>query len=558
MRKKILIGLLSFIILVVGLCTVYYFMVKATPPVNQEDLPAITVTKSGENSFVGSDGSWLKKNDQQVWEMYVHGGPLERGVAFGELCIPLQKDKEEAFIAEIRNKVPSDSYLNFLKYLIGWFNRDLDKYVPEEYLKEIYASSRYMPDEYDYIAPKYQRALSYHAAHDIGHALQNMNLVGCTSFAVRGDKSENSKLLLGRNFDFYFGEDFAQDRMVAFYNPDQGYKFMSITWACFSGVVSGMNEKGLSITLNSDKSAIPSKGTTPVSLMARQMLQYASNIEEAYEIAKSYDTFVAESFLIGSKEDGRAALIEKTPEKTALYQEDDMDLVVTNHYQSDELKNDELNQEYLSEGVSDYRYERVQELLDSLSPMNVEKTAYLLRDKRGLGGKDIGLANEKAINQLLAHHSVIFSPEELKVWVSAPPYQLGKYLAYDLNEIFSEEDGGHVTFSYIDSLSLDKDPFYFTEDYKKFRDFVATKAEIQKTLARGEGDAISEAEQQKFIASNPNGYLTYYYLGDYNKSLELWSKAKKYYNIALQLEIARKSERDHILEGLKECEEHLN
>ncbi|UII28866.1 C45 family peptidase [Fulvivirga maritima] len=557
MKKKLLIIFTVLVVICVALVTVYYLMVKINPPVEEDELPEISIVRNTGDYYQTSDSSWIQKNDQGLWELYVHGGPLQRGVAFGELCKPLQKEKEAAFVGEIKNRVPSESYLNFLKYLVGWFNRDLDEYVPEEYLKEIYASSQYMPDAYDYIAPKFQRALSYHAAHDIGHALQNMNLVGCTAFAVKGDKTANGKLLLGRNFDFYFGEDFAKDRMVAFYNPDKGYKFMSVTWACFSGVVSGMNEKGLTITLNSDKSAIPSKGKTPVSLMAREILQYASNIEEAYDIAQSYETFVAESFLIGSKEDGRAAVIEKTPETTAIYDEKDNDLVVTNHYQSDALKDDPLNQEYLAEGVSDYRYERVQELLDSLSPLTPEKAAFLLRNKEGLGGEFIGLANEKAVNQLIAHHSIIFSPEDMMVWVSAPPYQLGKYAAYDLEEIFNNEDDD-IHFTYTDSASIDQDPFYSSGAYNEFKDFILIKDRIQQNLAKGDGNTITEQDQQKFIASNPKGYLTYYYLGDYNKSLELWSKAKKYYNIALQLEIARKSERDHILEGIKECEAHLN
>ena len=128
----------------------------------------------------------LKKNDKGLWEMYLEGKPYERGVAFGTLGQKLMGQKEEAFIGEIKNRVPSDTYLNFLKYVVGWVNRDLDEYVPHDQLLEIYGSSADMPDKFDFIAPKFHRALSYHAAHDIGHALQNMNLVGCTSFATWG------------------------------------------------------------------------------------------------------------------------------------------------------------------------------------------------------------------------------------------------------------------------------------------------------------------------------------------------------------------------------------
>src|SRR5690606_17762586 len=270
---------------------------------------------------------------------------------------------------EIENRIPSSWYLNILKYFVGWFNRDLDDYILQPFKAEIYGLSHYMADEFDYIGPKYQRALSYHAAHDIGHALQNMNLVGCTSFAVKDSTVESGKLMLGRNFDFYFGGEFAKDQIVAFYRPDAGYQFMSVTWAGFSGVVSGMNEKGLTITLNSAKSAIPTKGSTPVSIIAREVLQYAANIQEAYAIIKSRPSFVAETFLVGSAADKKAALIEKSPNQTAILYQTQKPLVATNHFQSDELAETPLNLEYMAEGVSTYRQKRVEQLIDSLKPL---------------------------------------------------------------------------------------------------------------------------------------------------------------------------------------------
>ncbi len=550
-KKPVLYLAVSFGILAL-LMLGYYLKVRAVPPVAGDFRKAI-ISSAGTDHFTSENGSWLKKNDHGVWEMRLIGGPYERGEHFGTLAKNLVSAKEDAFVGEIKNRVPSPGYLRFLKYMVGWFNRDIDDYVPEEYLLEIAASAKYMPDKYDYIAQKYQRALSYHAAHDIGHALQNMNLVGCTSFAVWGEKSENRSLLIGRNFDFYFGQEFAKDQIIAFYKPDDGYQFMSVTWACFTGVVSGMNERGLSITLNSAKSEIPGKGKTPVSLLARQILQYSGTIDEAFALAKSYETFVAETFLIGSKADGKVALIEKTPDATAIYfQENDM-LIATNHLQSKALKDSPLNKEYEAEGVSQYRYARVQQLIDSLKPMNAEKTALLLRDKKGMDGIDIGLGNEKAINQLVAHHSIIFSPEEMMVWVSSPPYQLGNYLAYDLNDIFS----GTREFTYSDTASISEDPFLMTSEFKDFERFTSTKEEIQKYLYGSRSEAISETELSTFIDENPNSFLGYYYLGDYRLKQENYEHAATLFSDGLTKEIARESERSHMEKGLAEALQNL-
>src|SRR4029077_3444102 len=134
-------------------------------------------------------------------------------------------------------------------------------------------------------------------------------LVGCTSFGTWNDRSADGTMIIGRNFDFYVGDKFAENKIVAFVNPAEGYKFMSVTWAGFIGVVSGMNEKGLTVTINAAKSKVPSGSATPVSIVAREILQYARNIDEALDIARKREMFVSESFLIGSAADHKAVLI---------------------------------------------------------------------------------------------------------------------------------------------------------------------------------------------------------------------------------------------------------
>lgn len=106
--------------------------------------------------------------------------------------------------------------------MITFFNRKMHLHVPEEYKAEIYGVSRFALDDYDTFAPPYVRALYLHGAHDIGHALQDLMLVGCTSFAAWDSRTADGQLLIGRNFDFYISDEFAEEKIAAFINLLKG------------------------------------------------------------------------------------------------------------------------------------------------------------------------------------------------------------------------------------------------------------------------------------------------------------------------------------------------
>ena len=367
-------------------------------------------------------GNYLRHSESGLWELKVSGPAYERGEAIGKLTSDLLYFQEKVFVDQIKEIVPSESYLKFLRFFIVLFNRNLGKNVPEEFRDEIYGISLSCTHEYDFIGTPYERQLNYHSAHDLGHAMQDYMLVGCSSFACWGENSADSSLIIGRNFDFYMGDDFAHNKLVSFYQPENGYRFASVGWAGMTGVLSGMNETGLTVTINAAKSDLPAASATPISILTREILQYASTIEEAYAIAQNRKTFVSEAILVGSAQDGKAAIIEKSPEKIALFTGNGQQIICTNHYQSETFSHDKRNQENIETSDSPYRFARLQELLKANIPIDASKAASILRNRKGVGGAELGLANEMAINQFIAHHSVIFQPEKKLMWVSTSPW----------------------------------------------------------------------------------------------------------------------------------------
>ncbi len=541
-------GILGCFELLLGFLIVLILYIILASDITPPDVPELNIgerTKIAEDHYVLGN-NWLKKNDEGIWEMYVEGTPYERGIIYGKLAKELIQKQEEIFVGQIDNLVPSQTWQQFLRLMLGFFNKDLPSNIPLENQQEIFGVSQSFSDNYNYIAPKYDRILNYHAAHDIGHALNDYSIVGCTSFALKDEKTKDGNLLVGRNFDFYVGDDFAKEKIILFVKPDKGHAFASYSWAGFTGVVSGLNEKGLSVTINASKSDLPTGSKTPISLLAREILQYAETIDEAVAIAKKRETFVSETLLVSSKKDGKAALIEKSPTKLGVYSPETDALICSNHYQSDVFKNDKVNKENIKESDSKYRYDRVKQLLAKQDQMEPLDAAQILRDQRDNQGDTLGMGNPRAINQLIAHHSVVIQPETGLFYISTQDFQLGKYVGYDLASIFKNK-------SVNSTVYLPADPFLYSSDYDSFKSYKQTKNTISSFLNFGKALTLSEQEITAFIQSNSELYITYEMLGRYFLKKGNPKRASDYFKRALEKQVASEAIRSELQELIKSC-----
>ncbi len=513
------------------------------------------VNVNDSTSYTGN--SFLTKNKQGLWELYVEGDPLERGLLIGSLTKELMYKQEAVFFDKISELVPSEGKQKFLRKFLSWYNRKMHKHITNEYKSEIYGVSQYASTDFNSIAPPYLRSLYLHGAHDIGHALQDLALVGCTSFAAWGNKTEDGKLLIGRNFDFYAGDAFAENKIIAFVNPTTGYKFVSVTWGGMIGVVSGMNDQGLTVTINAGKSKIPLVAKTPISILTREILQYASNIEEAIAIAKKREVFVSESILVGSAKDKKAMLIEVSPKNFGVYEvENTNQLICSNHFQSDAYEDDRRNKKTIEESHTQYRFERMQELLTEADKISPTEAFAILRDKNGKGNKTIGYGNEKALNQLLAHHGIVFQPEDLKVWISSNPYQLGKFVAYDLNDVFSNRIGNPSKISISkEKDNIDKDPFLLSEDYHNYEKYRVLERKVEQAI---EDQIKLDAEDlERLVILNPEYWKAHKLAGDYYYQNRNYPKALKAFSVASTKEITTLPDAQYISKYIKKSQRKL-
>jgi hypothetical protein len=257
--------------------------------------------------------------------------------------------------------------------------------------------------------------------------------------------------------------------------------------------------------------------------------------------------FVSESFLVGSAADNKAVIIEKTPDTLGVYDPQSDHIMCSNHFQSELLAGSEPNIEQMKKSASAYRYERLQELMQEKGKNTVQKTAAILRDRKGLHDTDIGLGNEKAMNQFIAHHAIIFEPKKLLVWVSTAPWQLGEFVAYDLHSIFALHGLSENRELYDSTLTIPPDSFLLTTQFQQFEKFREYKRRI------ADGEAI---DPDSLVASNPQFYHAYVLAGDYCYRHNQPAKAEKYYEQALTKEIATVNEEEYIKKQLEEIKKN--
>lgn len=538
--KYSLLSVGAIVVIIVGGTMALYFTAEINEPELTIDPSSYIVEEF--DGYSESENGLFRVSESGLLEVKVKGSPSERGVALGALMTDYLEYQESVFIDQIMEIVPSDDYLKFLRFLIVIFNRNITDHIPLEYQQEIAGISEYCTHKYDAIGTPFERQLNYHAAHDIGHAMQQYMLVGCSSFVLDEECSEDGEMVVGRNFDFYVGDDFAKNKLVMFVEPQDGYRFASISWPGMVGVLSGMNEKGLSVTINAAKGDIPTSSSMPISILVREILQYSSNIDQAIAIANSRETFVSESILIASAEDKKAIVIEKTPDETGIYTVDKYPLISTNHYHSLELKGSAENIQNIEESDSKYRFDVLNELLSKKSKNSVDDIVSILRNRHGKDGVDVGLGNEMSLNQSIAHHSVIFKPESGLMWVSTSPWQSGRYVCYDLNKVFRNNDFSKEIYDQTKEIAMDT--IFMENEYPRLVDYRKQVKNIQKSIR--EERILSKAYIENFEKINPNNYYTYRLLGDYYREVEDNEISNAYYQESLRREIPRLSERRSI------------
>ncbi len=504
--KRILLGGLLLVLAVWLTLSLLLRTWEAKPPSLPADTSILSLKPETRDGKVWLGKSWAGHRDGLL-VVYLKGSPFEMGYADGVLMKTQIHTLENEFLEMIRGYVPQHWLMEVLKNYVIFRNRNLSDFIPLDYRMEIYATTLGCSDNHPEEGPFYNRLLNYHAAHDVSYMMIDNPFIsaraGCTAFGAWGEATVNGHLLTGRNFDWEAAEVFSRDRVVMMCEPDHGIPFISLSWAGMAGVVSGMNRAGVSVTINGAPSKLPNDIGTPVAIVARDILQNAHNLDDSLKILRDTKVFVSTIWLVGSRTDGKFIVVEKTPDIMNVREAAGDTIICPNHFETPGLKDDPRNTNYMAEATSVSREARLKELLQSSQgTLNATQAVAILRDRDLPGGIFAGDGHRATLNAFIATHATVMDLSDGIFWAASPPNQLGKFVAFDLQD-FSHE---------LPALTVTADATLASGEYQRAREAHQCLMDGQRALKKKDAKtALALAEKAE--ALNPGFYQNATLLG---------------------------------------------
>ena len=165
--------------------------------------------------------------------------------------------------------------------------------------------------------------------------------MGCSTIVVEKDRSGTGSPIFGRNFDWLPTKGINEHTLVVVYKGEGKRAFAAVTVAPICGVISGMNDAGLSVTINEisikdtkDKPNFNWKGT-PLLFAFRRVLEECGTVAEAEKLLRDMPRTTTCCMTICDKSGG--AVFEVTPTNLEVRTCENGVTCCTNHFRSDKL-----------------------------------------------------------------------------------------------------------------------------------------------------------------------------------------------------------------------------
>jgi isopenicillin-N N-acyltransferase-like protein len=401
------------------------------------DVRSPTDRRYGPNRLTRSHGIWTQR---------VEGTAYEIGHATGLLAADLRVRNEDSIVSEFYTHVKNPLVRYGLVRGVPLLADAMTAATPPAYLEELRGYTDTGAAPYDWVAPQYTRKLCYHAIHDVGQAMVDSPLLGCTGFVAGGARTADGHWIIGRNWDFDGGRLFDEDKAVTLVARDGAIPFLHVAIVGLSGVVSGVNAEGIGVAVLAAASDAPIRAGAPMIFIVREILEEAKTLEDARAILDTRRGFVSEGILVVDGKRGEGAVFEVTPDQVEVLPAGDA-IALSNHFRSPALAGHAANQQRMAEGTTVARLARMEALIaPENGPIDLPRALAILRDRGGAGGAALPAGHESAINADVASHGVVIDATARTITVSMSPNLAGGFARFSLDAMLAGNlDGERVS-----------------------------------------------------------------------------------------------------------------
>jgi len=150
----------------------------------------------------------------------------------------------------------------------------------------------------------------------------------CSALAVNG----NDGLLIGRNLDWTDHDVAHRSGVVFILEPKGERRVMSVGWPGMVGVVTGMNDRGLTVTMNIAFASDVETEAMPSLIRIRDALDHETTVDGAVARATSTPRTMAMNWMVADSR--RAVVVEMSGHRAATRPMEGVCEVTTNYYES--------------------------------------------------------------------------------------------------------------------------------------------------------------------------------------------------------------------------------
>ncbi|NUN48392.1 MAG: hypothetical protein HUU15_06140 [Candidatus Brocadiae bacterium] len=161
--------------------------------------------------------------------------------------------------------------------------------------------------------------------------LDSIRLVNCSTFVLQPPATKSGELLFGRNLDFPGRGIAHRHTIVTVTRPRGRFAFASITWPGMSGVLSGMNEHGLSLAVMNVYNKKDSCEGVPYVLLFRRVLERCRTFDEARKLLEESKRTCGNNLMVADAA-GRCGVFELDHEEFRLREPENGSVIATNHW----------------------------------------------------------------------------------------------------------------------------------------------------------------------------------------------------------------------------------